>query len=96
MTDIEKIDEFVFYNSEDGSVKVQVLIDKESSTIWANQKAIAELFGCTVPNVSYHFRNIFASSELDRDAVIKEILIPTHRRVKGQVPDPPLQQYIEW
>lgn len=54
MKDIEAVQNFLFYNSEDGSVKVQVVVDAETETIWASQKAIAELFGVTVPNISYH------------------------------------------
>ncbi|MCQ2053231.1 MAG: hypothetical protein MJZ03_04790 [archaeon] len=48
----------------------------ETETIWATQKAIAELFGVTVPNISYHFKNIFLSGELSPDMAIKEILFP--------------------
>lgn len=51
MNEIEKVQDFLFYNSDDGSIKVQVLVDSESETIWATQKAMAELFGVTVPNI---------------------------------------------
>ena len=59
MNELDKMQDFLFYNSDDGSVKVQVLVDSESETIWATQKAMAELFGVTVPNISYHLKNIF-------------------------------------
>lgn len=83
MNDINKVQDFLFYNSEDGSVKVQVLVDAETETIWATQKAIAELFGVTVPNISYHFKNIFLSGELSPDMAIKEILIPMQNGTRG-------------
>ena len=56
MNELDKMQDFLFYNSDDGSVKVQVLVDSESETIWATQKAMAELFGVTVPNISYHLK----------------------------------------
>lgn len=83
MNDIDKLQDFLLYNSEDGSVKVQVLVDAETETIWATQKAISELFGVTVPNVSYHFKNIFQSGELSPDMAIKEILIPMQNGIRG-------------
>ena len=83
MNDIEKVQDFLFYNSEDGSVKVQVLVDAKTETIWTTQKATAELFGVTVPNISYHLKNIFLSGELSREAVIKEILITAQSGARG-------------
>ena len=83
MNEIEKVQDFLFYNSEDGSVKIQVLVDAETETIWATQKAIAELFGVTVPNISYHLKNIFQSGELESATVIKEILITAQSGARG-------------
>ena len=45
----------VIYQSSDGLVKM---------------KAMVELFGVTVPNISYHFKRIFSSGELDPQMVI--------------------------
>ena len=83
MNEIEKVQDFLFYNSEDGSVKIQVLVDAETETIWATQKAIAELFGVTKQNISYHLINIFKSSELNPDTVVKEILITAQSGARG-------------
>ena len=83
MNELDKMQDFLFYNSDDGSVKVQVLVDSESETIWATQKAMAELFGVTVPNISYHLKNIFHSGELSNETVIKEILIPAQNGARG-------------
>ena len=52
-------------------------------TIWATQKAMAKLFGVTVPNISYHFKRIFASRELEPEMVIKEILITAQSGARG-------------
>ena len=70
MKDIEAVQNFLFYNSEDGSVKVQVVVDAETETIWASQKAIAKLFGVTVPNISYHLKRIFESGEVAPDTAM--------------------------
>ena len=65
----------VIYQSADGLVKMEAIVDASNETIWATQKAMAELFGVTVPNISYHFKRIFTSGELEPEMVIKEILI---------------------
>lgn len=84
MNDLDKIQkDFLFYNSDDGSVKVQVLVDSESETIWATQKAMADLFGVTKQNISYHLIKIFNSGELDPNTVVKEILITAQSGARG-------------
>ena len=44
---------------------------------------MAQLFGVTVPNISYHFKRIFSSGELEPEMVIKEILITAQSGVRG-------------
>lgn len=83
MNELDNIQEFLFYSSNDGSVKVQVLADAESETIWATQKAIAELFGVTKQTISYHLIKIFNSGELDSNTVVKEILITAQSGARG-------------
>lgn len=84
MNDLDKIQkDFLFYNSDDGSVKVQVLVDSESETIWATQKAMADLFGVTKQNISYHLIKIFNSGELNPNTVVKEILITAQSGARG-------------
>ena len=73
----------VIYQSSDGLVKMEAIVDASNETIWATQKAMAQLFGVTVPNISYHFKRIFASGELDAQTVIKEILITAQSGVRG-------------
>ena len=72
---MEERNDIVIYKSEDGLVRMEAMVDPVNETIWASQKAIAALFGCTKQNVSYHMGKIFASGELERSAVVKEILI---------------------
>lgn len=71
---MEERNDIVIYKSEDGLVKMEALVDPANETIWASQKAIAALFDCTKQNVSYHMGKIFASGELERSTVVKEIL----------------------
>ena len=78
---IQGIGEIVIFNTEDGEVRVQV--DTVNETIWLNQKGIAELFGVTVPNISYHLKNIFEEKELNAASVIKEILITAQSGARG-------------
>ena len=73
----------VIYQSSDGLVKMEAIVDASNETIWATQKAMAQLFGVTVPNISYYFKRIFASGELDAQTVIKEILITAQSGVRG-------------
>lgn len=60
---------FVAEGKEDG---VQVAFQDE--TIWATQKAMAELFDVSVPAISQHLKNIYESAELQQDRTIKKIL----------------------
>ena len=50
---------------------MQVVIKDE--TIWATQKAMAQLFDCSTDNIGLHLKNIFASGELDKDSVTEKI-----------------------
>lgn len=63
---------FMFYAASDGAIKVQVLVGDE--TVWATQQGMAEIFDSTKQNISYHLTNIFNELELDKQAVVKEIL----------------------
>lgn len=80
---MEERNDIVIYKSEDGLVKMEALVDPVNETIWANQKAIAALFGVTVPNISYHLGRIFRSGELEADAVVKEFLITAQSGARG-------------
>lgn len=56
---------FMLEGKEDG---IQVMYKDE--TIWATQKAMAQLFDVGVPAISKHLKNIFESGELDGKSVI--------------------------
>lgn len=65
--------EFLLYKSDNGDIKVDVLLQNE--TIWLTQKQIAQLFDVTVPTINEHLKNIFSSEELRKDSVIRNFLI---------------------
>lgn len=67
--------QFILYQLPDEEGKVQVIIKDE--TIWATQKAMAQLFGVGVPAISKHLKNIFESEELNKDTTVSKMEIIT-------------------
>lgn len=59
---------FVAAGKEDG---VQVLYRNE--TVWATQKAMAQLFDCSSDNIGLHLKNIYESGELKKEATTEKI-----------------------
>jgi hypothetical protein len=64
------INEIAIYETEDGQVKVGVLFEKDN--LWLTQKLMAELFECSVDNISLHLKNIFKDNELDKNSVVED------------------------
>lgn len=60
--------ELLFYVSENGRVRLEVLIWEE--TVWLSQKQMAELFWVQVPAISKHLKNIFEEWELNEKVVV--------------------------
>ena len=65
--------QFLIYNAVDEQLSVNAVIKDE--TIWLTQKAMAELFGCSIDNISLHLKNIFNDGELHKNSVIEKISI---------------------
>ena len=42
--------------------------------VWLNQQSIAELFGTSKQNISWHISNILKTKELEFNSVVKEYL----------------------
>ena len=66
---------FILYHLPDEEGKVQVVIKDE--TIWATQKAMAQLFGVGIPAISKHLTHIFDEGELDKEVVVSKMKINT-------------------
>lgn len=63
--------EFLIFMLEGKENGIQVMYKNE--TIWATQKAMAQLFDVGVPAISKHLKNIFESGELDGNSVISKM-----------------------
>ncbi len=75
--------QFILYQLPEEEGKVQVVIKDE--TIWATQKAMAQLFGVGVPAISKHLKNIFEEKELDEQVVVSKMEITTqHGAIEGK------------
>ena len=76
--------QFILYQLPEEEGKVQMVIKDE--TIWATQKAMAQLFGVGVPAISKHLKNIFEENELNADVVVSKMEITTqHGAIEGKV-----------
>ncbi|MCK5460072.1 virulence RhuM family protein [Candidatus Parcubacteria bacterium] len=62
--------QIIIYNTEDGETKIEVRMKNE--TVWLSQKQMAELFDCSVDNISLHLKNVFKEGELSEDSVTEE------------------------
>lgn len=77
--------QFLLYQLPDEEGRVQVVIKDE--TIWATQKAMAQLFGVGVPAISKHLSHIFEEEELDKDTTVSRMEIVVNRGFRGEVPE---------
>ena len=78
--------QFLIYNVPTEDVTVNAIIKDE--TIWLTQKAMAELFGVEVPDISKHLANIFEEGELSVDSTVSKMEIVQQegsRNVKRKV-----------
>ena len=67
----ERHDEIVIYQSEDGSVKVDVLFENE--TVWLTIDQMSVLFGKSRSTINEHILNIYAEGELVEDKSRRKI-----------------------
>ena len=64
--------QIAFYQSQDGSVSIEVLFSEEN--IWLTQKKMAELFDTTAQNITQHLKNLYDEREIDQEATCKDFL----------------------
>jgi prophage maintenance system killer protein len=60
--------EWVLYTSADGTIRLDVQLER--NTIWLSLNQLAALFGRDKSVISKHLRNIYQEGELDRDATV--------------------------
>ena len=75
--------QFILYQLPDEEGKVQVVIRDE--TIWATQKAMAQLFGVDKSGISRHISNIFKEGELKQETTVAKIATVVNRGIRGEV-----------
>jgi death-on-curing family protein len=59
--------EIVLYSAPDGTIRLDVHLEKES--VWLTQKQMSVLFDTERSVITKHLRNIFSSGELERNSV---------------------------
>ena len=74
---------FLLYSLPEEDGRVQVVVKDE--TIWATQKAMAQLFGVDKSGISRHISNILSEGELLRDATVAKIATVVNRGIRGKV-----------
>ena len=74
---------FILYQLPDEEGVIQVIIKDES--LWATQKAMAQLFGVGVSAINKHLKNIFESGELIENTTISKMEIVVNRGFRGVV-----------
>ena len=57
----------------ESDVSVNAVIQNDS--IWVTQRAMAEVFNCTVDNVSLHLKNIYSEGELRKEAPTEDFSV---------------------
>jgi hypothetical protein len=60
--------ELVLYTSADGTIRLDVQLERNA--IWLSLNQLAALFGRDKSVISKHLRNIYQEGELDRDATV--------------------------
>ena len=73
------------YQSSDGLVKMEAIVDASNETIWATQKAMAELFEIDLSGVSRHISNIYDVGELERDTTLAKFATLVQSGFRGTI-----------
>ena len=69
--ELSKPNNFLLYTSEQGEVKVDVLLKNE--TIWLTINQMAELFNIDKSGISRHIKSIYETGELQQEATVAKI-----------------------
>ena len=83
---LETENEIILYQSPDGDVQVDVLLEQE--TVWLSLIQIAELFERDKSVISRHLGSIFDTGELEREATVAKnatVQIEGNRRVSREI-----------
>lgn len=75
--------QFILYQLPEEEGVIQVVVKDE--TIWATQKAMAQLFGVDKSGISRHIANVFKEGELKQEMTVAKIATVIHRDKRGEV-----------
>ena len=70
---MEEKNDIVIYKSEDGLVTMEALVDPTGETIWASQRAMAELFGVNTQAITRHLLHIYEEGELVKEVTCSKM-----------------------
>lgn len=62
--------DFLVFTKQNSTDSIQVRVHDEN--VWLTQKSMAQLFECSIDNISLHLKNIFRDGELVPETVIEE------------------------
>ena len=65
--------EFLMFTADSRQDGLEVRFQDE--TVWLTQKLMAELFQCSIDNISLHLKNIFKDGELEENSVAEEFSV---------------------
>ena len=60
----------------------------ENGDLWLTQRAMSELYNCSVDNISLHLKNIYNSMELDQSSTVEDfslVHLEGNRKVNRKV-----------
>jgi len=66
----EKNNQIIIYSTADGEMKLEVKLENE--TVWLSQKQMAELFNCSIDNISLHLKNVYNEAELSENQTTED------------------------
>jgi len=66
----DRNNKIIIYNTENGETKIEVKMENE--TVWLSQRQMAELFDCSIDNISLHLKNIYSEGELVENSTTEE------------------------
>ena len=85
--------QFILYQLPDDEGKVQVVIKDE--TIWATQKAMAQLYDIDKSGISRHIANILKEGELQQETTVAKIATVVNRGYRCEVPEDVVVSQLE-
>ena len=65
---MEKKTELVIFKAQDGNIKLDVNIDKD--TVWLSLEQMSELFERDKSTISRHIKNVFKEGELSENSTV--------------------------